>query len=239
MKGRPLLSIIMPVYNTPNIRKNIQETLKDLKKMGYLFEFVVVDDGSTQDCFTQAKKIKDPHLTVVGYIKNEGKGNALKYGFTYTRGEYVVFIDSGNDLTIQQIPSFLKILEKEKAAIVIGSKRHKDSKVHYPFTRRFMSGTYQLLNRLLFNLDVKDTQVGIKLFKRETLEKILPHISIKRFAFDLEVLVLAKKYGYKVIEAPIILTYRFSSTINSKAVVEMIRDTGYIFYKRYIQRAYD
>ena len=219
------------MYNSEEIELNIKEASKALEKVTSNYEIVLVNDGSTTNCFERAKKIKNKKLRVVGYKKNQGKGNAIKYGFKFTKGNYVAFVDSGRDIDPTQLKKFLEIMEKEKVDIVIGSKRHKDSKVHYPLTRRFMSGVYQIVNKILFNLNVRDTQVGIKLFKRGVLEKVMPKVAIKRFAFDLEFLVIANKYQYKIIEAPVEIRFQFGSTVNSKAIFWMLWDTAAIFYR--------
>jgi len=233
------LSIIMPMYNSEDIKKNIHAATNSLNGVTKDYEIILVNDGSTNDCFQQAKKLENKKLKVVGYSKNKGKGSAIKYGFGFVEGDYVAFVDSGRDINPKQLKDFIELMEKEDADIIIGSKRHPKSKVHYPPFRRIMSRFYQILNKILFNLDVKDTQVGIKLFKKKVLKKIMPKIAIKRFAFDLELLVLASKYKFKIIDAPIILRYRFKSTINLTAIFWMLLDTAAIFYRLKILKYYD
>ena len=109
---KPKLSIIMPVYNARDIKSNVNEAINELNKLGVSYEIILSNDGSTNSCFEEAKKIKDPHLKVVGYEKNQGKGNAIKYGFRFTKGEYVAFVDSGRDINPKQIGDFIKTLEE-------------------------------------------------------------------------------------------------------------------------------
>jgi glycosyltransferase involved in cell wall biosynthesis len=197
-----------------------------------------VDDGSTNDCFKQAKKIKSKKLKVVGYKTNKGKGNALKYGYNFVNGDYVTFIDADLDLHPDQIKGFFDYLDGADA--VIGSKRHKLSRVHYPGYRRVLSWFYQKFIFLLFGLNLRDTQSGIKLFKKELLDIVLPKVLVKKYAFDLELLVNAKKEGFKVNEAPIKLDYKFSGTgINLKQIYYMLLDTLAIFYRLRILKHYD
>ncbi len=95
-----------------------------------------------------------------------------------------------------------------EADIVIGSKRHPQSNVQYPLHRRVLSWFFQRLVHFLFQVDVTDTQVGIKLFRKEVVDAILPNLEINRYGFDLEMLSLAKLKGYsKVLEAPIRMDY--------------------------------
>lgn len=232
------LSVIMPMYNAVDIKKNINEASKSLTEVTNDFEIILVDDGSSNGCLNEARSIKNRKLKVIGYKKNAGKGRAIKYGFDYAKGKYVAFLDCGQDLDPKQLKLFLKIIESKRVDIVIGSKRHKDSKVRYPLFRKIMSLTYQIINSILFDLKVKDTQVGIKLFKCSVLKEVMPRIAVKRFAFDLELLVIANKLKYRIVEAPIIMRYRFNSSINVSAVFWILLDTAAIFYRLRILRYY-
>lgn len=227
------------MYNSYDIKNNLKEALRKLDALRIDYELVLVDDGSTTEAFAEAKKVKNRRLKVVGYKKNEGKGNAIKYGFSFCSGKYVAFVDSGRDIDPSQLGTFLELMKKHHTDIVIGSKRHADSSVHYPLMRRFMSRTYQTINHLFFNLNVQDTQVGIKLFKYNVLATIFPKIAVKKFAFDLELLVIATKHHYRILEAPVEIRYQFKSTINVKAVFWILWDTAAIFYRAKILRYYD
>ena len=232
------LSVVVPMYNETNIYSNMQEMIKSLDKNFKNYEIILVDDGSTNDCFKQAKKIKSKKLKVVGYKTNKGKGNALKYGYNFVNGDYVTFIDADLDLHPDQIKGFFDYLDGADA--VIGSKRHKLSRVHYPGYRRVLSWFYQKFIFLLFGLNLRDTQSGIKLFKKELLDIVLPKVLVKKYAFDLELLVNAKKEGFKVNEAPIKLDYKFSGTgINLKQIYYMLLDTLVILYRLRILKHYD
>ena len=103
--------------------------------------------------------------------------------------------------------------EREGLDFAIGSKRHPDSVVHYPRSRRVVSWLYQQLVRLLFGLDVRDTQVGLKVFRREVTDEVLPLLLVKRFAFDLELLAVSSSLGFsRIEEQPIDLQYRFTGS---------------------------
>jgi hypothetical protein len=130
-------------------------------------------------------------------------------------------------------------MESFNCDAVVGSKRHPMSNVHYPALRRFQSLVYQLLIRALFRVRVRDTQTGLKLFRRHVLEEAVPLLAIKRFAFDLELLVVARQLGYtKVMEAPVDLNYRFESTADIKAAWRVLWDTAAIFYRLRFLRFY-
>jgi glycosyltransferase involved in cell wall biosynthesis len=155
-------------------------------------------------------------------------------------GRYVGFIDADGDIDPAIMPTFLTLVHEYQPDIVLGSKRHPLSEVVYPPMRRLYSFGYQQLNRLLFRLNVRDTQTGVKLVRREVLADVLPLMIEKRFAFDLELFVVARHLGYtRFFEAPVRLGERFTSTISLKAVKGMLLDTLGIYYRLHITRFYD
>jgi len=135
-------------------------------------------------------------VKVFDYPMNIGKGFALSLGVSQSSGALVTFIDADMELDPANIKVFIDLMRDSECDAVIGSKRHPGSRVAYPAFRRFQSAIYQLFVRLLFNLDVRDTQTGLKLFRRQVLQKAVPLLAIKRFAFDLELLVVARFLGH-------------------------------------------
>ena len=235
------LSVIIPAYNKGHsIFSVIDQQIKQLKLTAYDFEIIVVNDGSTDNTLEKAVKAKafngnSDKIKIFHYPTNWGKGFALSYGFWKSTGNLVAFCDADLDLPAINLRVALAHMDQANSDIVIGSKRHPDSKVNYPFVRRFMSFWYQVFIRLLFNLNVRDTQCGLKIFKREILEVIIPKLVVKAFAFDLELLVVAKKYGFSnIVESPIELDYKFNSTISLRTAKGIIQDTLGIFYRKAI-----
>ncbi len=235
-----MLSIIVPAYNE---EKAIGETLEVLGC--YLrenfpdFEVVVVSDGSRDRTFEIAKALESERVRAFEYRPNQGKGHALKYGFGKTRGDLIVFYDTGINFPPSQIGDFIELLESSGSDVVIGSKRHPQSRVDYPFKRRLISLLAQLCVKLFFNLNVTDTQVGLKVFRRPVLDKIMPRVLVRRFAFDIELLALSQHYGFKIIEAPVELNLKFSTAGTLKSVEQTFRDTLAVFYRLRILRFYD
>ncbi|MCD6367557.1 MAG: glycosyltransferase [Candidatus Aenigmarchaeota archaeon] len=226
------LSVIIPAYNEEkNIYKSLSETLKSLDSLGLDFEIILVSDGSKDSTVEEAKKVKDLRIKIYHYNRNRGKGFALKYGFKKSSGEKIIFLDGDSQIPSSQLSLYLSYMNSTDADIVIGSKRHPQSVVNYPTKRVLLSYGYQLLNKLLFNLNVTDTQVGLKLFKREVLEHILPKVLVKKYAFDLELLVNANYYGYKIQEAPVLINFSLDSKINKRQILRMFIDTMAIFYR--------
>jgi glycosyltransferase involved in cell wall biosynthesis len=227
--ARPLLSVVVPVYDQPRIADNVRVIRSRVEEgLGEPVELIVVSDGS-EDIAPEDTDL----ATVLHYDRNLGKGYAVKAGALAARGRYISYVDADLDLDPAAIPEFLRLAERESLDVVIGSKRHPDSLVHYPRSRRVGSWLYQQLVRLLFRLDVRDTQVGLKLFRREVAEEVLPLLLVKQFAFDLEFLAVARSIGFdRIREQPVKLEYRFTgSGVRSVAVLLALVDTLAIFYR--------
>jgi glycosyltransferase involved in cell wall biosynthesis len=241
MTTPPKLSIVVPAYREGrHIYDNLLRLLSEVDKMGVDYEVIVVSDGNTDETVSEAERVGSSRIKVLAYPINEGKGFALMHGISHAKGELIAFIDADMELDPRGIAMFLEIQRRDDADVVIGSKRHPESQVSYPPLRRIQSWVYQQMIRVLFNLDVKDTQTGIKLFRGDLLRAIVPRLAVKRFAFDLELLVVARKLGYKrVVEAPIKLDYRFESTTSPSAAYRALWDTAAIFYRLHFIHHYD
>jgi glycosyltransferase involved in cell wall biosynthesis len=148
-------------------------------------------------------------------------------------------MDADGDIDPRAIRPSLALMELYEPDIVLGSKRHPLSEVSYPTLRRLLSWTYHKLCRLLFRVNVRDTQTGLKLIRRDVLATVLPRMLEKRYAFDLELLVVARRLGFRrVLEAPVRIDYRFSSQVNMGAAFHILLDTMAIFYRRYVLNTY-
>jgi len=239
------VSVVIPAYNKgSSLFPTLDQLIQQLQLTGLDFEIAIVNDGSTDNTLEEAIRVKrfngnSENIKIYHYPQNQGKGFALAYGFSKTTGDLVAFCDADLDLPPVNLRVALAYFDQEKADIVVGSKRHPDSRVNYPIIRRLLSLGYQIAIRFLFNLNVRDTQCGLKVFKREILEKILPKLVVKAFAFDLELLVVAKQYGFlNIAESPIELDYKFNSTISLKTAKNILQDTTAIFYRKSILNYY-
>ena len=240
-KGK--LSILVPAHNEgPHIYGNIREIQRVFDEIGCQYELIVIDDGSEDETYRNALKAAKGFSNIMAkrMRQNRGKGRALKHGFRFAKGDLVAFLDADLDLHPEQIQNLFRIMNKEKADVVIGSKRHPESKLDYPRQRKFISHIYFLLTKILFNLPIKDTQTGLKLFKYEVLKRVFPRVLVKRYAFDLELLVNIHRLGYKILEAPITLNYqRFLGRISLRDLYHTGMDTLAIFYRMHIRKYYD
>lgn len=237
-----MISVIIPAYNVvQNISSTIEDTVTTLEKCDLEYEVIVVDDGSKDGTYEKALSIAKEHVNVkvFGYEENIGKGYALKHGFQFAHGDMVLFLDADLDLSPSQIPLFLDYIGRSGTDIIIGSKRHPLSEVKYPLLRRFLSRGYNLLVKLMFDINITDTQVGIKLFRREVLDQVFPKLLVKKYAFDVELLVNVRRLGYSIAEAPVGLKHHHSSGVNLKAIWHIFLDTMAIFYRLKILHYYD
>ncbi|MDP8259594.1 MAG: glycosyl transferase, partial [Candidatus Gygaella obscura] len=139
-----------------------------------------------------------------------------------------------------QIKTFFDIMELDNADVVIGSKRHPNSVLNYPWHRRLVSSIYFFLVKILFGLPIRDTQTGLKLFKYEVLAKAFPRVLVKKFAFDLELLVNIHHLGYTIAEAPVrVDSKRKFGRIGVNSIMHTFWDTLAIWYRMYILKYYD
>jgi len=237
------ISIVMPAYNEGSrIVSSIEETARAFDDFGYPWEIIVMDDGSSDNTYEKANALlqKYPQLIVKRNPVNMGKGRAIKKALHYITGDYTLFLDADMDLHPIQFQTLFDIMGFDKADIVIGSKLHPNSIVNYPLQRKIISFVYYLLVKILFNLPCHDTQTGLKLFKTEVLRNVLPRVLVKKFAFDLELLVNAHHLGYKIVEAPIILKpQRSYGRIGPSVLISTGLDTLAIFYRMHILKYYD
>jgi glycosyltransferase involved in cell wall biosynthesis len=205
-KPSPKLSVIVPAYNEGyHIYENLLSICDSLK--GQAFELIVVDDGSGDDTFTESIRAAKARKNIIPIqLKaNAGKGASLFRGFEEARGETIVFFDSDLEIAPQYIVKLLAVMQEQAADVVAGVKDPIANR--FPAPRRLMSAVYRNTVSFLFDLNITDTQTGIKLFKREVLENAIPRMSVSRFAFDLELLVAASRFGYHIVEVPVEVSY--------------------------------
>ncbi|PIP86244.1 hypothetical protein COW82_03100 [Candidatus Campbellbacteria bacterium CG22_combo_CG10-13_8_21_14_all_43_18] len=237
------LSLIIPAYKQEKtILENLHRIKSALDTIRYNHEIIVVVDGFVDKTFEVLKKNHIPKVRVIGYEKNHGKSYAIRLGMHEAKGDYVMFIDSGMEIDPNGISMLLEHMEWYKADIIVGSKRHPASQVKYSLQRKILSLGYYIFVKFLFGVHVKDTQAGIKIFKKNVIEKVLPQLVEKKFAGDLEILVVAKLLGFnRIYEAPIKLDYTLvdlTSAATFTSIRGIIQDTLAIFYRRYILQYY-
>lgn len=249
-ENNQLLSVIIPAYRQEKtIIKDLRRIKEVLDKVRYDYEIIVVVDGFVDRTYERVVSTKLSKTKVYGLEVNHGKGYALRYGTARAKGDLIIFLDAGMEIDPNGISMVLEHMEWYKADIIIGSKRHPASIVGYPFQRRVMSFLYQLFVRLFTGLNVRDTQAGLKIFRRKVLQDVLPRLMVKRYTFDLEILLVARHLGYqRIFEAPIKLSYNFGDQTHAVTLRDIFKPNGLIFslidtlaiiYRLKIVRYYD
>ncbi len=235
------LSILMPMYNEETAAAaNILETDGYFRNLGITYEIIVMDDGSKDLTYNKALTATNDHIKVFKLTKNEGKGEALRTAFNFCGGDLVMFLDGDLDIHPKQFEALFDVMKNDSSDVVIGSKRHPKSVLNYPLSRKFLSASYFFIVKLLFGLPLRDTQTGIKLFRAEVLKKVFHKVLIKRYAFDLELLILAHYNKFKISEAPVVVDYKGKyGHITLKLIFNMLWDTMAIFYRLRILHYYD
>lgn len=233
---KKLLSVIIPAFRQEKTifkdLKNINQVLLDGLR-DYDYEIICVVDGEVDNTLSEAKKAQSSKIKILSYQENHGKGYAIRFGMARSKGELVSFLDAGMDISPKGIMMLISHLEWYGADIIVGSKRHPASRVNYPINRHLYSIGYQFLVRLLFDLSIKDTQSGIKIFKRSVLEKILPRLLVKKYAMDIEMLAVSHSLGFtRIYEAPIEVHFDSRvSNVSFKTIFNMLWDTLAVFYR--------
>jgi dolichyl-phosphate beta-glucosyltransferase len=230
MKKQIYLSVIIPAYNE---EKRIPNTLRDIYKylssQDYSFEILVVSDGSTDKTVEVVEKMaleEMEELRVLDFKNNYGKGYGVKVGMLESKGKYRLFTDADNSTSIDQAEKMFPWFEKGYD-VVVGSRDIKGAVLDppQPFTRRFVGSVFRFLTHLICGTwEVQDSQCGFKALTEKAAEDIFPKCTINKFAFDPEILVLAKKMGYKVKEIPIHWKNDLDSKVKLKSVFKMFCD---------------
>lgn len=203
------ISVVVPCYKEAEVIENTIKTLNEYLKGHFLhFEIIVVTDGSPDYTKENVERFGNAHpeipLILIPFGKNQGKGAAVKAGVLVSKYDPILFIDADLTIPIQELEKFISAIASADIAIasrlVSGSSFEEKS----PWYRVLMARGFYLLQVLLLgNFEFSDTQCGFKLFRRETALKLFRKITIKRFAFDAELLFLASKYNSKVAILPV------------------------------------
>lgn len=239
------ISVLIPCFDEAlSIRKNLAEISAFFNGFAERYELICVDDGSRDGTLDELRAAaeQNPHIRVLYYDENHGKGFALRHGFQAADGDYIVFLDGDLDLHPRLLTRFFDILQRENADVVIGSKRHPESRVFYPRRRRIISKVYHFILRLLFGLPLKDTQVGLKVFKREVLDDVFHKIICKRFALDVELLANIHRMNYRIAEAPVTLEFQRNvrwGRVTWATLWNTLLDTLAIYYRMRVLKYYD
>ena len=208
MENQPYLSVIIPSYKEgKRIGDNLMEIEKYLSGKNYTYEVLVVVDGSPDDTAEVARSFSDKvkNLQVIENPENHGKGYVVRQGLLEAKGEVRVFLDADGSTSISHIDSFLPEI-KNGYDVVIGSRKIKGAfiQVHQPKMREIMGTGGNWLIRIVLGLwNYPDTQCGFKMISGKAAEAVASRMVVDRFGFDFELVILAKKLGFKIKQMPV------------------------------------
>ncbi|MEW6102569.1 MAG: dolichyl-phosphate beta-glucosyltransferase [bacterium] len=207
------LSVVIPCFNEENrISQTLSKITDYLKNRGFNYEIIVVDDGSTDKTISCLRDFEN--IVVLKNEKNIGKGYSVRRGVMEAKGEYILFSDADLSTPIEEVERLLEEIKEND--IVIGSRASLESKIliRQPWWRERMGKIFNIFVRLFVIKGFKDTQCGFKLFKGGVAKRIFELGRINRFAFDVEILFLAKKFGYKIKEVGVCWRNSFASKVS-------------------------
>ncbi|MEO8638225.1 MAG: dolichyl-phosphate beta-glucosyltransferase [Candidatus Taylorbacteria bacterium] len=223
------LSVIIPAYNEEKrIVRTIEDSHEYLKTQNYEYEIIVVNDGSNDGT---SKIVGDlsrayPRVRLINLENNKGKGFAVKEGMRLSRGQFKLFMDADNSTTIANVDRFLPYLQKDIYDIVISSRQRPDSRilVEQPKARRFLGGVWRLVVKMIVPLALSDSQNGFKLFRREAANFLFSKQTIERWAFDVEILALARKFNFNIKEVGVEWKNDSDSRLSLVGMVHMLSE---------------
>ena len=204
-----MISIVIAAYNEEHrIGKSLLKVKDYLTQQGFDYEIIVVDDGSTDHTkqIVTNHQTKIENLNLISYPNNKGKGYALRQGVLASKGEVVLLSDADLSTPIEELGKLLPLITSRECEIAIGSRALRASRIikKQPWWRQGMGKIFNRFVKLLVIDGFNDTQCGFKLFSGEIARNLFKDARVNRFAYDVEILVLASKRGYKISETPVV-----------------------------------
>jgi dolichyl-phosphate beta-glucosyltransferase len=208
MEARPYLSVVIPAYNEEErLKRYVPGMVEFLQSKGRPFEIVVVNDGSRDHTPQAARDLSQtfPMLRLIDLNPNRGKGGAVRAGILDARGEYVLFTDADQSTPISEVDKLLQKMEVDGADIAIGSRSMPGARIEQPqaWHRALAGKLFGLGTRLLCVRGIRDTQCGFKAMKHVVAQKVFPQVTSDTAIFDIEMLVVATREGYRIAEVAV------------------------------------
>jgi dolichyl-phosphate beta-glucosyltransferase len=225
--GQPKLSIIIPAYNEEiRIVPTIGAIASHVSDLGFEWELVIADDGSKDSTVAVVKELNLANLRLLIADRNGGKGRAVQRGMLAARGRYLLFSDADNSTPIEEVAHLLNKLENEGYDVAVGSRAADGAQeTKKSLKRQILSDGLRMMVRYGMNIPVRDTQCGFKMYTRKAAQHLHTLQTITGFSFDLEILYLASKFGYKIAEVPVAWVDAPGSKVDTrKEVKRFLRD---------------
>jgi dolichyl-phosphate beta-glucosyltransferase len=224
---QPLASIIIPAWNEERRMPNSLDRITAfVRQQRYRIEVIVVDDGSDDQTAAIVEDFSREHPFIT-LIRNPhgGKGAAVKAGVVHGQGQYLIISDTDLAVPIEELSKFLPP-KLDGYDLAIASREAKGStRINEPYYRHLMGRVYNLLVRLVAVPGIQDTQCGFKAFRREVARNLFPFQTIEGWGFDVEILFIAQRFGYEIVEVPVTWYYGQRSKIRPiHDTVGMIQD---------------
>ena len=217
------LSIVFPIFNE---EKRLNIMIKDIndfneKNKTVNLQYVFVNDGSNDNTqkilksFISNNKKKEIEYLLIDLDLNQGKGKALKEGIKLVNKNWILTLDADMSVSLQQIHNWINNNHLESNfEIYFGSRNIKNAIVDLKQHRKILGKIFSFLLKILFNIQIKDTQCGFKLYKSKIAKKIFKEIHDNGFVHDVEVVLIATKYGYEIKELPVKWIHKNNSKLN-------------------------
>lgn len=237
------LTVVIPAFNeAQRLEPSLRAVVGYLTRRGLSSEVLVVDDGSSDGTAQVAERFAAEGVQVLIHPQNRGKGAALKTGVLASRGDRVLLTDADLSTPIEELEKLEAYLSdaagaggEGRAELVAGSRAvaGADIREHQPFYREWMGKTFNLLIRMLGVRGVRDTQCGFKLLRGDVARRLFAEMSIEGFAYDVEMIWLARRHGYRVAEVGVIWSNSAASKVDPlRSSYEMFRDVLRIRFAR-------
>lgn len=223
MTSQPYLSVVIPAYNEAHrLRRTLPHVLEFLRTLPYSFEVLVVENGSTDNTWQVIQEMAAQHPELRGiHLDQRGKGRAVRAGMLAARGECRFLADADWSMPVEEIVRFLPPQAPE-ADILIGSREAPGSRrYHEPWHRHVLGRGFNLMVQFLVLPGIRDSQCGFKCFRGWVAERIFPCQRLTGMSFDVEVLFIARRLGYRIVEVPI--TWYFDPDSRVRVVQDSLR----------------
>ncbi len=228
MEGtQPLASVIIPAWNEEGrMSASLKRVAAFVQGQTQAIEVIVVDDGSTDATPAIVEGFGREH-PFIRLIRNShgGKGAAVKTGVAQAEGQYLIISDTDLSVPIEELPKFLPPTLDGYDIAIASREVQGANRINEPYYRHLMGRVYNLLVRLLAVPGIQDTQCGFKAFRREVACELFPYQTIEGWGFDVEILFIAQRFGYRIVEVPVIWYYGAESKVNPvKDTLGMVSD---------------
>ncbi len=238
------ISIIIPANNeSEKISHDILAADKFLSNQNFTGEIIIVDDGSSDNTFQIANHYKSNSNNYVNVIKlshNVGKGGAIVEGIKSSKGNIIIYADAGLTVPFENALVGIELIKNDKCEIANGSRKMKESKIvnAQDFDRKIISRLFGFAVKYFLKIpkNLTDTQCGFKVYNGDVARNLFPKLITKGFLFEIELILLAQKENFRILEFPVIWSCDRDSRLSiGKSSKKIISDFIFL-YKKFISR---